>query len=51
MNTNNEKQDNPINSAITEVLQKIKKEPTKEGVDLLDIAKKLSEKKFGKNKR
>ena len=44
-------QDNLINTAITEALLKLKKEPQKEGVDLVDIAKKLSEKKFGKNKR
>lgn len=54
MNTNNieETQDNQINTAISEVLSKLKKEPKqKEGVDLVDIAKKLSDKKFGKNKR
>jgi hypothetical protein len=52
MNTNIEKtQDSPINSAIAEALLKLKKEPQKDGVDLVDIAKKLSDKKFGKNKR
>ncbi|MFA5696305.1 MAG: hypothetical protein WC917_02515 [Bacilli bacterium] len=52
MNTNIEKtQDDPINSAIAEALLKLKKEPQKDGVDLVDIAKKLSDKKFGKNKR
>jgi len=51
MNINMEKtQDSPINEAISEVLLKLKKEPQKEGVDLVDIAKKLSEKKFGKRK-
>ena len=52
MNTNIEKTpENSIKEAITEALFKLKKEPTKEGVDLVDIAKKLSDKKFGKNKR
>lgn len=52
MNTNMENtQDNPINTAISEALLKLKKDPQKEGVDLVDIAKKLSDKKFGKNKR
>ena len=40
--------DTPINTAITEALLKLKKEPAKDGVDLLDITKKLSSKKFGK---
>ena len=40
--------DNLINTAISEALLKLKKEPQKEGVDLLDITKKLSSKKFGK---
>ena len=45
-------QDNPINEAISEALLKLKKEPSdKDGIDLTDIAKKLSEKKFGKDKR
>lgn len=52
MNTNMDKtQDGSINEAISEALLKLKKEPQKEGVDLVDIAKKLSDKKFGKNKR
>lgn len=53
MNTNIEKtSDEPINTAISEALLKLKKEPpTKEGLDLSDIAKKLSEKKFGKPRR
>jgi hypothetical protein len=51
MNTNMEKtQESPV-EAISEALLKLKKEPQKDGVDLVDIAKKLSEKKFGKNKR
>lgn len=41
--------ENSITEAISEALLKLKKEPEpKDGVDLLDIAKKLSEKKFGK---
>ncbi len=51
MNTNNgekETSDSPINTAISEALIKLKREPEKEGVDLLDITKKLSSKKFGK---
>lgn len=41
--------ENLINTAITEGLSKLgKKETPKEGVDLLDITKKLSQKKFGK---
>jgi hypothetical protein len=39
-----------IKEAITESLLKLKKEPEKDGVDLVDIAKKLSEKKFGKKR-
>ena len=43
--------DNPVSTSITEALLKLKKEPQpKDGVDLLDITKKLSSKKFGKNK-
>jgi hypothetical protein len=39
----------PIVKVITEGLLKLnKKEPTKEGVNLLDITKKISTKKFGK---
>ena len=42
----------PINTAIADALLKLKKEPLqKDGVDLVEIAKKLSEKKFGKNRR
>lgn len=41
--------DTPINTAIAEALFKLKKESqAKDGVDLLDITKKLSSKKFGK---
>ena len=40
--------DQPISTVISEALLKLKKEPEKEGVDLLEIAKKLSTKKFGK---
>ena len=40
--------ENLINAAIAEGLLKLKKEQPKEGVDLLDITKKLSQKKFGK---
>lgn len=40
-----------VNTAITDALLKLKKEPQKDGVDLTEIAKKLSDKKFGKNKR
>lgn len=49
MNSNIEK--NPetlINVAITEALLKLKKDTPKEGINLLDITKKLSSKKFGK---
>lgn len=50
MNTNNGEKtsDNPINAAISDALSKLKREPEKEGVDLLDITKKLTSKKFGK---
>lgn len=50
MNTNNiEKVESPINEAISEALIKLnKKDPQKDGVDLLEITKKLSSKKFGK---
>ena len=55
MNTNNENEEElskkPVFTAISEALLKLKKEPQKEGVDLVGIAKKLSEKKFGKEKR
>lgn len=42
-----------VNTAISDVLSKLKKEDSnvKEGVDLADIAKKLSSKKFGKDKK
>jgi hypothetical protein len=42
--------DNPVSESITEALLKLKKEPQKEGVSLLDITKKLSSKKFDKKK-
>lgn len=50
MNTNNVEKtsDSPINTAISEALSKLKVAPEKEGVDLLDITKKLTAKKFGK---
>lgn len=41
---------NPVSESITEALLRLKKEPQKEGVNLLDIAKKLSSKKFDKKK-
>ena len=54
MNTNMENTSEPqLSSVIAEGLLKLKKDPTKEtkeGVDLLEIAKKLSSKKFGKKK-
>lgn len=54
MNKNIEKMsDNPVNTtstAIADALLKLKKEPQKDGVDLLEITKKLSSKKFGKRK-
>ena len=37
-----------MSESISEALLKLKKEPVKEGVDLLSIAKKLSSKKFDK---
>ena len=43
-------QDNIVIESIAEALLKLKKEPQKEGVDLLDITKKLSSKKFDKKK-
>jgi hypothetical protein len=43
-------QDNTVSESIAEALLKLKKEPQKEGVDLLDITKKLSSKKFDKKK-
>ena len=43
--------DNPVSESITEALLKLKKEPQKEGVNLLDITKKLSSKKFDKRKK
>ena len=52
MNTNNEEKTSniPISTVISDALLKLKREPEKEGVDLLDITKKLSTKKFGKKK-
>ena len=40
--------DTPINAAIAEALLKLQKDTPKDGVDLTDITKKLSAKKFGK---
>jgi hypothetical protein len=54
MNINIEKTlETPINTAIADALLKLKKEPLqKDGVDLVEIAKKLSGRKFGlKNRR
>ena len=53
MNTNMETAlEKPISASISEALLKIKKDPSeKVGLDLSDIAKKLSEKKFGKQRR
>lgn len=49
MNNNMEKvSNNPLSESIAEALLKLKKEPQREGVDLLDITKKLSSKKFEK---
>ena len=42
--------DTPINAAITEALLKLQKDTPRDGVDLTDIAKKISSKKFGKKK-
>jgi hypothetical protein len=43
--------ENLISPSISEALLKLKKEPQiKEGINLLDIAKKLSSKKFDKKK-
>jgi len=39
-----------ISSTISEALLKLKEEPKKEKVDLVDIVKKLSSKKFDKKK-
>jgi hypothetical protein len=51
MNNNMEKApDINLSESIAEALLKLKKEPQKEGVDLLDITKKLSSKKFDKKK-
>ena len=51
MNKNMEKvSDAPMSETISEALLKLKKEPQKEGINLLDIAKKLSSKKFDKRK-
>lgn len=40
--------DAPISTIISEALLKLKKEQPKEGLNLLDITKKMSQKKFGK---
>ena len=50
MNINNVEKtsDTPISTVISEALLKLKKDPEKEGIDLLGITKKLSSKKFGK---
>jgi hypothetical protein len=49
MNKNIEKtSENTISESIADALLKLKKEPQKEGVNLLDITKKLSSKKFDK---
>lgn len=50
MNINNDK--NPINQSIADALKKLNEggDNVKDGVDLTDIAKKLSSKKFGKKK-
>jgi len=42
--------ENPISSLLSEALLKLKKEEPKEGINLLDITKKLSHKKFEKKK-
>lgn len=48
MNTNNAKE---VSSAIEVALANLNpKEPTRDEVDLTEIAKKLSERKFGKRK-
>jgi len=52
MNINIEKtSETPVSTAIADALLKLKKEPQKDGVDLTEIAKKLSDKKFGKSRR
>lgn len=49
MNINMEKISEKVSSSIEEALVNLgKKEPLKDGVDLVEIAKKLSAKKFGK---
>ena len=42
------KEKNEISGAITEIVSKLKKNEPKEGVNLLELTKKLSSKKFGK---
>jgi len=42
------KVDNPMHTSISAALLKLKKGSDKKGVNLLDITKKLSSKKFGK---
>ena len=53
MNKNNTEKspETPVSVAISEGLLKLKKEQPKEGVNLVEITKKLSSKKFGKSKR
>lgn len=49
-----EKVTGSMNNAIADVLTRLNEKPPKddkEGVSLLDITKKLSEKKFGKKKK
>ena len=50
MNNENieKKLDMPISITISDALQKLKGKHEKEGVNLLDITKKISSKKFGK---
>ena len=47
MNTNNGKE---VSSAIEVALASLQKGAAKEGVDLVEITKKLSDRKFGKSK-
>jgi hypothetical protein len=52
MNKNNEEEvsSGPVGTAIAEALLKLKGGIQKGGVDLLEITKKLSSKKFGKSR-
>jgi len=51
MKTNMEKSSEaPVSEAISEALLKLKKDQPKEGVNLLEITKKLSAKRFGKRR-